>query len=168
MSHILVKCRFSDLSMTRVVDIAYSLSLSYHRAISLSHSAPAPLMRSRASLGVSFSEGSLVPVGAIPRAGRDLARLRFEVSFPQRTLVSQGALAHRPGVVTGVVCRSLQRDLARQTCPCMSPLEPLVTARSRAPDVPLPVYLGTRSRASDARFLLESLDLSERDLARQT
>ena len=78
--------------------------------------------------GVSFSAGNLIPTGAIPRAGRDLARLRFE-AFPKGTLVSQGGLAHLvrsrapPGSRSREDSRSSWRDLARQTCPCTSPLE---------------------------------------------
>ena len=43
--------------------------------------------------GVSFPAGNLVPAGVILRAGRDLARLRFE-AFPVGTLVSKIGFAH--------------------------------------------------------------------------
>ena len=62
------------------------------------------------------------------RSGRDLARLCFE-AIPKGTLVSQGGLAHRlrsralSGSPSREDSRSSWRDLARQTCPCTSPLE---------------------------------------------
>ena len=116
MSHILVKCRFSDLSMTRVVDIAYSLSLSldsYHRAISLLHSAPAPLMRSRASLGVSFSEGSLVPVGVTSHVFGSRSPSRRGPWF--RKVLSHTARVSLPGwfVVPYSAISRARRALAR-------------------------------------------------------
>ena len=78
--------------------------------------------------GASFSAGNLITKGATPRAGRDLARLRFE-AFPKGTLVSQGGVAHlvRSRALSGSQSRedsrSSWRDLARQTCPCTFPFE---------------------------------------------
>ena len=78
--------------------------------------------------GVSFSAGNLVPAGVILRAGRDLARLRFE-AFPVGTLVSKVGFAHLvrsrapPGSRSREGSRASWRDLACQTCPCTSPLK---------------------------------------------